>query len=104
MPARASAAAMARPPRSVASNDANAPESLPMGVRAEETITEPGMGTPERVGEFSWMVPSPRMSDAAEISAIRGAIVGGASADELGALPLPASYRGAVVRADEQDM
>jgi len=39
-----------------------------------------------------------------EIDAIRAGIVGDATADELGALPLPASYRGAVVRADEQKM
>ena len=39
-----------------------------------------------------------------ELSAIRAAIVGGATAEDLGALPLPGSYRGAVVRADEQEM
>jgi crotonyl-CoA reductase len=39
-----------------------------------------------------------------ELSAIRGAIVGGARSEDLGTLPLPASYRGAVVRADEQEM
>ena len=37
---------MAKPPRSMALNEANAPESLPMGVRADETMTEPGMGAP----------------------------------------------------------
>jgi crotonyl-CoA reductase len=47
------------------------------------------------------MVPSPAMDD---LSAIRSAIVAGAPAEELGALPLPVSYRGAVVRADEQEM
>jgi crotonyl-CoA reductase len=47
------------------------------------------------------MVPSAAMDD---LSAIRDAIVARAPADELGALPLPASYRGAVVRADEQEM
>jgi crotonyl-CoA reductase len=47
------------------------------------------------------MVPSPGMS---EISAIRDAIVDGAPSEDLAALPLPASYRGAVVRADEQEM
>ena len=46
-------------------------------------------------------VPSPGMND---IDAIRAGIIGDASADELGSLPLPASYRGAVVRADEQEM
>jgi len=39
-----------------------------------------------------------------EIDAIRAGIIGGASSEELGALPLPATYRGAVVRADEQEM
>jgi hypothetical protein len=39
-----------------------------------------------------------------EISVIRDAIVDGAPGDALGALPLPGSYRGAVVRADEQEM
>ncbi|HEY3669475.1 MAG TPA: crotonyl-CoA carboxylase/reductase, partial [Acidimicrobiia bacterium] len=38
------------------------------------------------------------------MSAIRDAILAGAPADDLAALPLPGSYRGAVVRADEQDM
>src|SRR3954452_10490253 len=77
-----------------------------MGVRADETMTEPGMGTPRKSGESDSMVPSPAMSEAgeSEIGAIREAIVGGAPPDELGALPLPISYRGAVVRGDEQDM
>ncbi len=39
-----------------------------------------------------------------EIDAIRSAILEGAPGDELGSLPMPASYRGAVVRADEQEM
>jgi crotonyl-CoA reductase len=39
-----------------------------------------------------------------EIDAIRAGIVDGVPADELGALPLPGTYRGAVVRADEQTM
>jgi crotonyl-CoA reductase len=47
------------------------------------------------------MVPSPAMT---EIGAIRDAIVQGAPAEELGGLPLPVSYCGAVVRADEQEM
>jgi hypothetical protein len=49
---------MATPPRSIALNDANAPDSFPMGVRADETMTEPGMAdnlpctpaAPSRVG------------------------------------------------------
>src|SRR3954451_16251807 len=47
------------------------------------------------------MVPSPAMS---ELNAIRRAIVDGASPDDVAALPLPGSYRGAVVRAEEQEM
>jgi crotonyl-CoA reductase len=47
------------------------------------------------------MVPSAAVS---ELSGIRAAILGQASGDELAALPLPQSYRGAVVRADEQEM
>ena len=39
-----------------------------------------------------------------EIGAILQAIVEGAPGDHLGALPLPVSYRGAVVRASEQEM
>ena len=39
-----------------------------------------------------------------EIDAIRTAILEGAPADELAALPLPAAFRGALVRADEQEM
>ena len=39
-----------------------------------------------------------------EIDAIRSAILEGAPGDELGALALPESFRGAVVRADEQEM
>src|SRR5947207_1201462 len=39
-----------------------------------------------------------------EMDAIRTAIVQGASADEIAALDLPATFRGALVRADEQEM
>ena len=38
-----------------------------------------------------------------EIDAIRTAILEGATAD-IGALPLPEAVRGALVRADEQEM
>ncbi|MEX2100603.1 MAG: crotonyl-CoA carboxylase/reductase [Acidimicrobiia bacterium] len=38
------------------------------------------------------------------IDSIRSAIVDGAEADNLAALPLPSTFRGAVVRADEQEM
>ena len=39
-----------------------------------------------------------------EIEAIGHAIVTGAPADELAALPLPATARGALVKADEVEM
>src|ERR1700730_144274 len=39
-----------------------------------------------------------------EIDGIRAAILDGAPGEDLGALPLPATFRAAVVRADEQDM
>ena len=39
-----------------------------------------------------------------EIDAIRDAILDGAPGDELAALPLPDVVRGALVRADEQEM
>ena len=40
-PARSSAAEIAKPPRSAAENDASVPLSLPIGVRAPATMTEP---------------------------------------------------------------
>jgi len=39
-----------------------------------------------------------------EIDAIRNAILAGASGEEIGALPLPTAVRGALVKADEQEM
>lgn len=39
-----------------------------------------------------------------EIDAIRTAVLEGAPGDEIGALALPQAFRGAVVRADEQEM
>ena len=39
-----------------------------------------------------------------EIDAIRTAILERASADDIGALPLPGAVRGALVKADEQEM
>jgi crotonyl-CoA reductase len=44
------------------------------------------------------------MTTSAELVSIRNAIVEGAPADEIASLPLPSHYRGALVRADEQDM
>jgi len=39
-----------------------------------------------------------------EIAAIREAILRGAPGEEIGALPLPTTARGALVKADEQEM
>ena len=39
-----------------------------------------------------------------EIDAIREAILRGAPGEEIGALPLPKTVRGALVKADEQEM
>jgi crotonyl-CoA reductase len=39
-----------------------------------------------------------------EIDGIRTAILQGAPGDEIGALPLPEATRGALVKADEQEM
>src|SRR5581483_7245312 len=39
-----------------------------------------------------------------EMDAIRTAVLEGAPGEELGALPLPQTFRGAGVRADEQEM
>ena len=44
------------------------------------------------------------MTDTSQIDAIRNAILTGASAAELEALPLPATVRGALVKADEIEM
>src|SRR4051812_35079080 len=49
-------------------------------------------------------VGDPGQELSVEMAAIRDAIPEGAPADDLAALPLPGSYRGAVVRADEQEM
>ena len=43
MPARANASFTAMPPSSGAEKLARAPLNFPMGVRADETITDPGM-------------------------------------------------------------
>src|SRR4051795_4946998 len=56
---------MAMPPRSTAWKSASEPSSLPIGVRAPETMTEPGMTRPPRsnVGPAETIVgvtPSPR--------------------------------------------
>ncbi len=47
---------------------------------------------------------SSESEQSSEVGAIVQAIVDGAPGDHLSALPLPASYRGAVVRASEQEM
>ena len=35
-------------------NEASAPESLPIGVRADETMTEPGMATSSTAARRTW--------------------------------------------------
>src|SRR5690349_10334298 len=47
-------------------------------------------------------LPSPPMTS--EIDAIRTAVLEGAPGDELASLPIPEGVRGALVRADEQEM
>src|SRR4051794_1695490 len=44
------------------------------------------------------------VSNMSEIDAIRSAILEGVPGEEIGALPLPETVRGALVRADEQEM
>jgi crotonyl-CoA reductase len=39
-----------------------------------------------------------------DVAAIRDAILGGASADDIAGLPIPSAVRGALVKADEQEM
>src|SRR6478752_7360724 len=54
MPLRSRAAEIAKPPSSIAVKPLSAPDSLPMGVRAPPTITDPGMdGLPCPVVLFS---------------------------------------------------
>src|SRR5215472_16725727 len=120
---------MAKPPRSMALKPASAPESLPIGVRAPATMTEPGMenlrnglgssrrsagpghstgvprglaragGTP-RAGAAAQGGKSARRVGCATMHAFRDAILAGASGEELAALALPDSYRAAFVRRD----
>jgi crotonyl-CoA reductase len=44
------------------------------------------------------------MAEGTEITAIRDAILSGASGEEIAVLPLPTTARGALVKADEQEM
>src|SRR6516164_4045462 len=52
-PERSSAALMATPPRSAAEKSLSEPSSLPIGVRAPLTITEPAMATTFRLSRDS---------------------------------------------------
>src|SRR3954468_7250162 len=72
MPARERACSMAMPPRSTAWKSASEPSSLPIGVRAPETMTEPGMTGPPRssVGQAETIVvvtDSPRARSTAPL-------------------------------------
>ena len=51
---------MAKPPRSMALNELRAPETLPMGVRAPEMMTEPGMVAPPVSTAMSSLGEQPR--------------------------------------------
>ena len=50
---------MAKPPSSMALNPARAPESLPMGVRAPATMTDPGMARPPSLAPVRLPVGTP---------------------------------------------
>src|SRR6476620_8837112 len=56
----------------------------------------------ERTSNRAGPLPSSAMTT--EIDAIRSAVLEGAPGDALAALPLPEAVRGALVRADEQEM
>src|SRR5271168_1929090 len=94
---------MANPPRSMAVKPANAPESFPMGVRAPATMTASAIPAPpvpaglvtSRKPHLIGPLSSGHMSE------ILTAALAGASADELAALPLPDSYRAALVKRGE---
>src|SRR3954451_2564021 len=60
MPARSSAALMAKPPRFIAVKLLSAPESFPIGVRAPATMTEPGIETPLRCETCGFRAPGSR--------------------------------------------
>ena len=87
-------------------NPANAPDSFPMGVRAPATMTASAIPSPpvhaglvtgrkpHRTGQLS----SGHMSD------ILSAVWPAPPADELAGLPMPDSYRAAVVKRSEIDM
>src|SRR5271167_601716 len=97
---------MAKPPRSMALKLPNAPESFPMGVRAPATMTASAIPTPpvhaglvtRRKPHCTGQLSSGHMSD------ILRAALSGATPDELAGLPMPDSYRAAVVKRDEVDM
>src|ERR1700735_5168993 len=97
---------MAKPPSSIAEKPASAPESFPIGVRAPATMTASAM-TNLRVctGQVTGRKQHPmgQLSSGA-MSDILHAVLAGATPDELAALPMPESFRGAVVRRDEVSM
>src|SRR5271154_4460004 len=97
---------MANPPRSMAVSPPNAPESFPMGVRAPATMTASAIPAPpvpaglvtSRKPHLIGPLSSGHMSE------ILTAVLAGAPADELAALPLPDSYRAALVKRSETAM
>src|ERR1700722_11271600 len=97
---------MANPPRSMAVKPANAPESFPMGVRAPATMTASAIPAPPvPAGLVTSRKPhhiGPLSSG--HMSEILQAALDGASPDELATLPLPDTYRAAIVKGSECDM
>ena len=116
----------ARPDR-MAGSPASAPDSLPIGVRAPAMITEPAMADlqadddrrhgaigarpasecqPRHVLGWRRRLEAPRLPPVAcrACSEILDAIQAGASGDDIGALPVPESYRAAFVSRDETAM
>src|ERR1700729_280147 len=97
---------MANPPRSMAVKPATAPETFPRGVRPPATMTASAIPAPpvpaglvtSRKPHLIGPLSSGHMSD------ILTAVLAGAPGDELAALPMPDSYRAAVVRRSETGM
>src|SRR6202044_909043 len=107
MPARISASAMANPPSSMAVKPPSAPDSFPMGVRAPATMTASAMTTTSESAPAK--LPAGNFHSTAQVSSghmsdILSAVLAGAPAEELATLPLPATYRAAVVRRADVEM
>src|SRR5579871_4647885 len=109
---------MAKPPRSMAVKPLSAPANFPIGVRAPATMTDPGMNGDLLDNTAStWTVERSSLRRGGTSELLAGSVTGvtemtpfleaiqsGATGEELAALPLPGSYRGALVRKDEAGM